>query len=70
MAKVATCTKRTCHGVLIPSAYLDGKVYCLNPDKAHWLDDDGYEALTCSECEVEWVRETKRGRKPSTCPDC
>lgn len=70
MSEAATCSRRSCHGELIPSNYLDGKLYCLNPDKAHWIEEDGYESLTCQECGRVWVRDTKRGRKPSACPSC
>lgn len=28
------------------------------------------ETLTCEECDNDWSRERKRGRKPKVCPDC
>lgn len=33
-------------------------------------DLEGQEVLECSSCGEVWLRETARGRKPGTCPDC
>lgn len=38
-------------------------------EAGHDLPDD-MEALDCKSCGETWVREIKRGQKPSTCPDC